>query len=170
VTPFASRAVQRGIAAVVVSMVRQRLAGWNPNTAAQIVDVRSALVQDIRRRIAQRAAGTTSDPEVGAAVEETVQSLLDDWGRRQSTPGARLAYRFERDGTSLQLLLPSAGGHWKSWTCANSLRETEPSINLLVEPGGDGREQRPWVFRSRTGDDATQAPGAAEPEPSEAPA
>jgi Helicase conserved C-terminal domain len=133
VTPFAPRALDRGLAAVLVALVRQAGSSANANSAAQRVNTSDERVMRVKARIVNRAgelAGDVSD------VATKVQHLLDEWAVRQRVAvqrGQTLGYKQEKDGTSIPLILQPNGLQWTEWTCPNSLRETEPNINLLLE-------------------------------------
>src|SRR5262249_42130240 len=61
VTPFSSRALDRGLTALFVSLVRHAgLPGWNPNGGAQSVDVKSAVIDELVHAVAARAGDVDS--------------------------------------------------------------------------------------------------------------
>ena len=163
VTPFAPRALDRGLAAVLVSLVRHSTAASNPNTGAQSVDLGSAEVTRIRRLLMERAMELTSDTEAGTEVRQKIDGLLDSWRGRIVAAGARVSYDRAADGVSLPLLLHGEDGVSDLWTCPNSLRETEPTVNVLLEPGDESLAGAPaFTFASaRTGvGDSAEGPAA----------
>ncbi|GIK88172.1 MAG: helicase [Betaproteobacteria bacterium] len=134
VTPFAARAVDRGLAAVLASLVRLPASQYNDNQGAGRVDRANAIVQSAIDGIARRAAEVGTRPD-GDVLRAQLQARLDSWLRRAAPAvgGARLGYRAERDATTVNLLeVPSLGG-WSDFTCLTSLRDVEPSIGLLLD-------------------------------------
>ena len=141
VTPFAPRAVDRGLTAVLVSMVRHEEANstvggpWNPEPGAQVVPPAAPDIHWMVDAIADRAELVTGEHDVRSQVEAALQMRLDSWAKRQHTAakeGAVLGYR-GRGGTAQALLRQPVPGGWDEWSCPNSLRETEANINLLVD-------------------------------------
>ena len=140
VTPFAPRALDRGLTALMVSLVRHAEANgigapWNPEPGAQVVPAASSPVEQMLRAIADRADYVTADPAVVGAIELALRSRLDKWTQKQkqaSDVGAALAYR-GRGGSSQPLLRVPPPGEWDEWSAPNSLRETEPNVNLLID-------------------------------------
>jgi hypothetical protein len=140
VTPFAPRAVDRGLTALLVSLVRHADptgigAAWNPDPGAQHVPAEASSVEALTRRILQRAEYVEADPAIASRIEEAVRTRLGLWTQRQDAAarvGATLAYR-GRGGAAEPLLHTPTPGGWTEWSTPNSLRETEASVNLLVD-------------------------------------
>lgn len=142
VTPFAPRAIDRGLTAVLVSLVRHAHAqeplgaSWNPEPGAQIVPAASsAEIDALVAAIAARGERVTGDTSVRHILQESMQQRRTSWMNRQALAmgqGAQLTFR-GRGGTSQPLLLQPAPGRSGEWTCPNSLRETEASINLQID-------------------------------------
>jgi hypothetical protein len=133
VTPFAPRATDRGLTALLVSLVRQLEPVWNAEPEAENVDTRSELareaVRSIRERAEELAAASDGDVE---RIADALQQRLDEWSSLQAREGSKLAYRDRKDGVTVGLLHgPSIEG-WKTWTCLTSLRDVEPGVNLLL--------------------------------------
>jgi hypothetical protein len=145
VTPFAGRAVDRGLSAILAALVRLPGTTYNPNQAAGQVDRTAALIQAAVAAIARRAAEVTQSAAEGQKVQSQLQHRLDRW-LREAAPkpgGARLGYQGERDGLTLPLLQKAGIGEWDTFTCLGSLRDVEPSVNLLLDdrPFDDGYGQ-----------------------------
>lgn len=145
VTPFAARAVDRGLSAVLASLIRLPASEFNDNIAAGRIDRSHTLVQDAIREISRRAAEVTQSATEGQRVERLLNSRIDRW-LREATPkpgGARLGYQGERDGTTLALLQRTGVGEWEDFTCLGSLRDVEPSVGLILDdrPLDDGTDQ-----------------------------
>jgi Helicase conserved C-terminal domain len=132
VTPFSSRALDRGLTALFVSLVRHAgKPGWNPNTGAQIVDVNAALIDELVETVAARAADIGSDADAEDEVRRMLKFRLDRWKAQQGVVGVQLGYK-EDTGTIKGLLHEPTLGTWDEFSCPNSLRETEPTINLII--------------------------------------
>lgn len=145
VTPFARRAVDRGLAAVLTSLVRLPSATYNDNAMAGQVDRTSPLVQAALAGIAHRATEVTQSNQEGQRVQSQLQQKMDVWVREAAPKpgGARLGYRKSQDGLTLPLLKNAGIGDWEPFTCLGSLRDVEPSVNLLLDdrPLDDGYGQ-----------------------------
>lgn len=157
VTPFARRALDRGLTAVMVSDARNLHEGWNANGAAQRVPVNAPEFDPIRDALLLRAslvAGQGILNELG----KLIASRRDKWGKQQDSHGVVLTYARGR-GDAIDLLQSPESGPWTEFTAPNSLREVEVSTNLLlhtddpsdhpgaaflpppVEPAGDSEAQ-----------------------------
>jgi hypothetical protein len=133
VTPFASRATDRGLTALLVSLVRQLESTWNAEDEAENVDTRSELakeaVKSIRERAEELAAASDGDVE---RITDALQQRLDEWSSLQAIEGRRLAYRDRNDGITVGLLRGPSIADWTTWTALTSLRDVEPGVNLLL--------------------------------------
>ena len=135
VTPFAARAIDRGLSAVLASLVRLSAGEYNDNKAAGRVDRGHALVQAAIKGISRRAAEVSQKSAEGQRVQQLLQSRMDGW-MRQATPtpgGARLGYQTERDAVTVGLLQRTGIGDWDEFTCLGSLRDVEPSVGLVLD-------------------------------------
>jgi hypothetical protein len=132
VTPFSSRALDRGLTALFVSLVRHagKLA-WNPNGGAQAVDVNAAVIDELVEAVAARAADVGSYADAEDEVRRMLAFRLDRWKAQQGVVGVQLGYK-EDKGTIKGLLHEPTLGIWDEFSCPNSLRETEPTVNLII--------------------------------------
>lgn len=135
VTPFSSRALDRGLSALLVSLVRLAASKYNPNTAASGVEREDALVRAAIEQIVRRAELVTGSKAVGEDVRAALKRRLDTWlhEARRTVGLARLGYKMERDGSTRGLLAPPGLGHWQDFTCLTSLRDVEPNVNLVLD-------------------------------------
>ncbi|MDA8061995.1 MAG: DISARM system helicase DrmA [Actinomycetota bacterium] len=138
VTPFAARALDRGLSAVLVALLRQhgeQVADWNPNDgAAKVQATGHPLISEVVERLVSRAEGVSSKAVTGDLVRTMVISRLDDWVKRQklaASGGAMLGYA--ASPTLAALLEGPTMGDWALWAVPNSLRETEPNVNLIID-------------------------------------
>jgi hypothetical protein len=135
VTPFAARALDRGLSAVLASVVRQRHVPWNPEAAAATVDRADDRIDDAIDLIAKRAADITGDASVESDVRLMADSRMDGWAKKQIRPGTRLMYRIQK-GDAIPLLETPTGTDWQPWTTPMSLRDVEPMVNLVIRDEG----------------------------------
>ena len=165
VTPFADRALDRGLAAVLVAALRHARNDWESEPGAHRVPVSGAEIDAAVEWIADRAGDVLGDAGRVADVEATCRALLDDWDRRRKgLEVGGLSYTSDRDG--LNPLLDSGTGRWGTWSAGWSLREVEPETNLLIRLEAPEVAERPgWTFAVGPGpaveepddDDAEQA-------------
>ena len=136
VTPFAPRAVDRGLAALLVSLIRLAGPEFNRNKGASRITREHPYVRAALATITQR----TEEVDVRArdSVAADLQTCLDDWlAAATNTAGPQaLGYRSESDGITVGLLAKAGLGAWQRFTVLNSLRDVEPSVGLVLDEGG----------------------------------
>lgn len=143
VTPFAARALDRGLTGLLVGLMRQSSSTTSANGAAQTVDTTDSIADAAVETIARRAAAVTSQEAVADHVRRMARMRLESWASRQGAPGEQLGY--QRSQTLVPLLDTPQPGHWDLWTCPTSMREVEAAINLLLRADGDADAiGRPW--------------------------
>ena len=148
VTPFAPRALDRGLAAVVVAMARLAEGALTPNPRAADADqIRPQLdwIADvIRERVIGHKPGVPAD--VAAHVRARAVSLLDDWSslaHDRNSDGTTFGYGRE-PGISKTLLhevlergLELADERERRFRTPRSFRDVEPPVLLRkVAPNG----------------------------------
>ncbi|KAA0232766.1 MAG: hypothetical protein JJLCMIEE_03574 [Acidimicrobiales bacterium] len=129
VTPFARRALDRGLTALLVSEARHSRKEWNPRAAAQFVPVNTAEFDPIAAALRSRAE-LISMP-ASDVVNAMVATRRDKWSKQQQAPGVTLTYARGR-GDAIDLLQAPESGPWTDFTAPNSLREVETGSNLLL--------------------------------------
>jgi hypothetical protein len=134
VTPFARRAVDRGLTAVLTSLIRLAGVDFNENARAQGLERAHPLVTRAIEVIARRVSEVRGDTDFGDEVRAMMQQRLDLWLRQAQglSGGARLGYKEKRDGVTRGLLRPPKMEAWTPFTCLHSLREVEPMVNLML--------------------------------------
>ena len=138
VTPFSPRALDRGLAAVLVSQIRLAGERYNANETAALLDGADPDVRAILENISRRAAQVNESAQDGDDVEQRLKVLLDDWlhlATRMRESAAQLGYETRKDGNTKGLLRkPGASDTTDGYpfTCLNSLRDVEPNINLVL--------------------------------------
>ena len=135
VTPFSSRALDRGLSALLVALVRLSARKYNPNHAASGVEREDELVRAAIEQIVGRAERVTGSKAAGQDVRAALKRRLDTWlHEAHRTVGlAALGYRMERDGSTRGLLESPGLGRWQDFTCLTSLRDVEPNVNLVLD-------------------------------------
>lgn len=144
VTPFSPGALQRGLAGLLVSLVRLRGVEFNPNEAASRITTSNPYVQDAIDTIARRAELIGDGTKTGDYCRAELLSKADTWqSAAQNNAGGRTLTYTEpygpdgpRKGTSVKLLSSPDMERWHEFTCLNSLREVEPSVKFIISDGG----------------------------------
>ncbi len=150
VTPFSPRAIDRGLAGVVLALARLHDARLTPaDGAEEITTVRGDLgfIGDVlaSRAEAHRESHADDDPidEVKAALRSRIDSLLDSWAcvARNDPSKDGLAYqKFEEGQASKRPLLHmpldadliGADAHERKFVANRSMRDVEGSVDVYV--------------------------------------
>src|SRR6516225_7701252 len=94
VTPFSARALDRGLAGVLVALMRLREARLNANEKAGELQDDDPEMREVIDRIIARAEQALGDPAVGAKVRESLMQRRDGWlARVHNRTDHRLGYR-----------------------------------------------------------------------------
>lgn len=135
VTPFAPRALDRGLAGVLIAMVRLAGRRFNGNGAAGGIDRHDPAVTAACEAIVERCRAVQSPPLYAEEVRRRLTDLLDEWSRRavRREDGIALVYdrRKDRSGAAVSLLQRPGQFGRDDFTCLNSLRDVEPSVGLV---------------------------------------
>ncbi len=140
VTPFSAGAIRRGLAGLLVGMLRQRGSEMNRNDAAGRIQKTDPAVDEVIEHIARRASlvGATA---AGDECRAQLRHKVDLWSAEaQNKAGGRtLTFDVARGkdrGTSVPLLQRPGLERWDEFTCLNSLREVEPTVKLIALDAG----------------------------------
>jgi hypothetical protein len=134
VTPFASGALERGLTALLITLVRLAGEEFNGNEKAGEIERNHPYIQEAIETIIQRAE-QLEGKTVSDRLKQELEVKLDRWLNSISSlqPGTTLKYRVSRtDGTAVDLIKPAGQGMWDDFTCLNSLRNVEPTIGLIL--------------------------------------
>src|SRR5262249_1565711 len=134
VTPFSPGALQRGLAGLLVALVRLRRMEFNANEAASRIQTSDPYVQDAIDPMPRRAGRGGAGTAVAASCRAQLQAKVDLWqAEAQNTTGGRTLTFAEpwggdgpKRGTTVSLLHRPGLEKWEEFTCLNSLREVEP--------------------------------------------
>lgn len=136
VTPFAPRARDRGLAALLVAYIRLLGTEFNANDrAGHLTTANHPMVQAALKELSDRAALVSLRQSIGDQVRAELAERVDEWLYEAQRPagGRILGYRTTRDGLTMGLLQTPELGRWGPFTCLNSLRDVEPSVNLVLD-------------------------------------
>jgi hypothetical protein len=137
VTPWAARALDRALAAIVVATARHIDPGLTPDTAVKELKNRPATRTAVRDAIVSRAP-PNAVPGGSAALAALVDGLLDDWietADEQSQGGNVFGYAEKRSPHRL-LHMPLApeiqnlSAAHQRFVAGRSMRDVEPSVAL----------------------------------------
>lgn len=144
VTPFAPRALDRGLPGAFVSRVRHSRPDLSPNEGASLVD--GAVLNDRAADFTDRAK--VADPGQVRDVESFLKALMDAWLERRDSlrgSGAVLKYVDEKiRAHSLLTRSPAAPGI--PFAAPLSMREVEDAVGLRLTPKPFGFEYA-WTQR-----------------------
>ena len=134
VTPFASGALDRGLTALLISLVRLAGEEFNGNDKAGKIERNHPYIQEAIKTIVERAE-QLEGRAISDRLKNELEVKLDRWLNSISSlePGTTLKYRVSsKDGTAIDLIKPAGQGIWDDFTCLNSLRNVEPTIGLIL--------------------------------------
>lgn len=138
VTPFSPRALDRGLAGVLVALMRLREERLNGNEQAGALQDTDPLMREMIERLVARAEKALHDPTVGALVRQMVMERRDYWlARVRSQTDFRLGYRDDSNGI-VGLLKQAGVTGWELFTCLNSLRDVEGTADLILDANPSG--------------------------------
>ncbi len=138
VTPFSARALDRGLAGVLVALMRLREERLNGNEKAGELQDTDPTMPGVIDRLVARAENALDDPEAGALVRHMVMERRDYWlARVRSQTDFRLGYRDTAKGI-VGLLKQAGVTGWELFTCLNSLRDVEGTADLILDPNPSG--------------------------------
>lgn len=134
VTPFAPRAVDKGLTSLLVSIIRLSGEKFNANKDAIEIDERHEYVTEAIKYIAKRASNTTYSQKIQDSITQELKSRLDTWRAiaNKTTGGSKLGYKQKKDGLTKALLKEPGKSAWDDLTCLTSMRDVESAVNLVM--------------------------------------
>jgi hypothetical protein len=148
VTPFASRALDRALFAVLGSMVRLSGTTCNANDRAGAVRKTHPVVAQALDALIQRATAVAGG-QVAQNVRDFLLARLDLWEALAAQGNAARPLGYRESAATKGLLKRPSEDAWGEFTCLLSLRDVEPTVNLvLLDARGldHGREFAPRVM------------------------
>lgn len=145
VTPFAARALDRGLAGALVAFARHRAPPLTPSLgagriAAQRTAVEGAILTEFAKRVGDQPITDANDREERKrSVRARSRELLDAWSgisARLDRDGVALRYQKNEEGKGQPLLRemldPGEDEHHK-FRVGRSLRGVEPEVHLFLK-------------------------------------
>ena len=135
VTPFAPRALDRGLTGAIVSEMRLDSVELAPNTGANALksagDARAIQVRDV---FVKRAKNVMLSNETGNEMSDEIKKRIDHWVSEATQAGRTLGYeRKSRQGEVVPLLERPGLKAWNITTVPTSMREVESSVRLIMD-------------------------------------
>jgi hypothetical protein len=147
VTPFSEAALERGLMGVLVSAARVmdvgRTGSLSPELGAGRILDGTQRLDEIIDRLTERAARAYLEPDFDERVRAKLIQRKDRWFGRAKEESGGLVYERSTDKTQVTrplLISPEVRTTTpaeKVFVVANSMREVQPEINLLVSPSPD---------------------------------
>jgi hypothetical protein len=106
-----------------------------------------------------RRAETIDGTRRAGLIDDALQQRLDHWQARiAATVSAKLGYQ-QASGDTVALLTRPDTDDWSLFTCLNSLRDVEPTVNLVLDDNGLDGSGQPWQYQREpaTTDDTPEA-------------
>jgi len=145
-TPFSDRAIDRGLSAVVATLVRHGQLAALPNAGAQHADVTGEAARRVLEMISQRAGRVTGEHKTVVEARDRTQNRLDSWlTTRTKVKSGVLGYAVKPDVQGL--LHQPDDEDWQLWTAPMSLREVESEVLLQLRPPRPDDEPE-WTYAS----------------------
>jgi hypothetical protein len=138
-TPFASRALDRGLSGILVALTRLADETLSSNGDAGAIKRDLESVRAALRAIRERGESATGSKDVGQQLQKMLERRLDRWCSlaQASLAGIGLGYRTQKGHDLQALLRDPGGGKWEDFTCLNSLRDVEPTVPLILDDGDE---------------------------------
>ena len=143
VTPYSDTAMERGLMGVLVSLARvvqaSAGAGLSPEAGAgKILDTMTS-VEALIDQLLARAIPAAEDQEAAERMRLKLIQRRDRWyGKAEETKGALYYERVPQNTVAWPLLISPESSLTKPadqvFVVANSMREVQPELNLLVSP------------------------------------
>ncbi len=151
VTPFAPRALDRGLTGAMVSLMRHRDATLNPNGGAQALSTNSDPAAVEVQQVTTERAARVATQHISNLTRQMVADRLDRWIKEATRPGRLLGYESVRKRGDMAPLLKRSGlKPWDELTVSMSMREVEPPVPLIFEEdAARSSDEPPWRYGSR---------------------
>lgn len=138
VTPFSARALDRGLTGVMVGLMRLLDDHLNANLkAGEVFDTDPTWAQ-VFDLLSKRGENATHDAMVGARIKDMLDRRRDEWLKRvHNQKDHKLGYKSE-GGATVGLLEQAGDNDWAMFTCLNSLRDVEGTVDLVLDQRSTG--------------------------------
>ena len=149
VTPFSSGALDRGLAALFISLVRLSGFEFNDEDGATKMIAENFEHPDViasMEAIADRISQSFQNPDLKEGILYQLHGLRDKWASaaKPNEAGTRLQFKASsRGGTTVSLLKNIAEDPDDYFACLNSLRNVEPAAPLIfIDKAPDNESDR----------------------------
>jgi hypothetical protein len=144
VTPFAPRAVDRGLTGVMASLLRLQGLDLNANEGAgRLTSSGDVKAKAVTAALAARAWSVSEAVAVKDRTEQLAKERIDRWVYEAQKGGRTLGYKGKRDGDTVGLLKSPGPQPWETFTTPTSMREVEPNVSLILG-GLEGVDAPKW--------------------------
>lgn len=162
VTPFAPRALDRGLTGTMVSWLRLLDDDYTPNLGAERMN--SATLPEVagaKKLLSDRGWRVSNQKAIQQLTEDMVEERCDEWIKEATRGGRRLGYeagkkRKKGDDDVAALLRKPGHQAWDHFTVPMSMREVEPGVRLIMITGSLP-EGPPWRPRLKEADQGGEA-------------
>ncbi|AGW92092.1 helicase [Ralstonia pickettii DTP0602] len=138
VTPFSARALDRGLTGVMVGVMRLLDGHLNANLKAGEVLDTDPVWNQVLELLSRRGENATQDAIVGTRIKDMLNRRRDEWLQRvHHQKDHKLGYKPE-GGATVGLLEQAGDNDWAMFTCLNSLRDVEGTVDLVLDPRPTG--------------------------------
>jgi hypothetical protein len=149
VTPFAPRALDRGATGVLVSLLRGGVDDWAPDRGVTKIAAADPRLIDAIDALRERADDAKSTKDQIEAAKRAAQLRADDLVTKLTEGTTTYAWRSRGEGSKkegLTTLLHGAedASGQQPWIMPNSLRNTEPGINVLIDRQAPAPPEPKW--------------------------
>lgn len=152
VTPFSTKALDKGLAGTYISLVRHLVDGMQRSEdAAQIIERKNAIRETVTGLLIERLglSGINQSKEASQSLNDRLSSLLDDWERiYHFSEGMNEALTYTNQNYSLihpylDPKLADLPDYYLKFRANRSMREVEPAVNIWIKgmDGEDSEEQ-----------------------------
>lgn len=155
VTPFAPRALDRGLTGTMISLLRLGHEELNPNLGAERLNTTTKPEIDLIKQKVSDRAWYVKSKAAKKSSEKMIADRVDQWVKEANKSGRRLGYETERRQGDIAALLKKPGIHaWDDFTVPMSMREVEPGVKLVMDTSklSDPPEWQPMTIESEGGD------------------
>lgn len=157
VTPFAARALDRGLTGAMVSLLRLENDSMTPNPGAQSLDSSGKREALRARKVLSERAWKVKDKAARTVADTMTADRIDRWVKESVKPGRRLGYETKSKQGDLVALLRKPGvAAWDEFTVPMSMREVEPGVQLIMDASKHSTEPPSWKskIKKENGGDA----------------
>ena len=148
VTPFAPRALDRGLTGAMVSLLRLENEELNPNEGAQALDSPVKDSASKVREVVSERAWKVKDKTAKTTADSMAAERIDKWVKEAIKPGRSLGYEKRQKRGDLAALLKKPGASaWDEFTVPMSMREVEPGVRLVMDDSMYSTEPPPWKLQ-----------------------